>query len=251
MLNRNTSEAELFRTAFGPGKDCPPLEELEALVSGAPSSSGLSDHVGSCPYCKTELHLLQTFLAEETAPETREARATVAQLQKRSNKILRQSASADVRTPWWKAAFTGRSLVYASVAMAVILFAVGIAIHVRTTNQPALLTQANPTGQEVFRSGVFAVTTPLGDLHEVPKEIRWENVRNAAIYRVRLFEVDRHEVWKAETTENHIDLPPAIRSVIVPTKTLFCETEAFDSSGSKVGDTGLVRFRLLQNGGTH
>ncbi|HEY6970954.1 MAG TPA: hypothetical protein VJA94_17220 [Candidatus Angelobacter sp.] len=250
MLNRKTStEPELFRSALGPGEDCPPLEDLETLISGAPSSAGLADHVASCSYCKTELHLLQSFLAEDNAPETPEVRATIAQLQKRSKKIFAQSAPDNTRVPWWKAAITLRSLAYASFAMAMVLVVAGIMIHLRTTNEPTLLSQTTAPGHEVFRSGSFAVITPAGDLHEAPKEIRWESAPSAASYRVSLLEVDRHEVWKAETTQNHVDLPVSVRSVIVPAKTLFCEITAFDSSGNKVGATGLVRFRLLQSGG--
>jgi hypothetical protein len=118
-------------------------------------------------------------------------------------------------------------------------------IHFRSTNQPSSIAQ-NGTSAEVFRSGHFGVISPTGDLRERPEELRWENVSNAVRYQVRLLEVDGNELWKAETAADHIDLPASVCARIVPAKTLFLEVTAFDSGGSKVGDTGQVRFRLLQ-----
>src|SRR5215471_286235 len=153
MLNKNTSEAELFQAAFGPGKDCPSLEELENLSTGASSAPGLADHVASCSYCKAELHLLQTFLAEDTAPETPEVRATVAELQKRSKQILRQPASAEARMPWWKAVFTLPRMAQVSVALATVLVVMGVVIQLRTKISPPPLNsvETNQNGQEVLR----------------------------------------------------------------------------------------------------
>jgi hypothetical protein len=46
-------------------------------------------------------------------------------------------------------------------------------------------------------------------------------------------------------------LPPNIRDRIVPSKTLFCEVDAFNSSGTKVSATGPIRFRVIQNASDH
>jgi len=243
MLNRNSLE-DVLQTALRPGKDCPAIEELERLVSKAAPESELSAHVKSCPYCQTELHLLRTFEAAEVGETSDEVRRTAALLQKRSQKIIRLSVPTEERVPWWRAAFTIRSLAQASLALAVILAVAAVVIHLRTNTQPPSLNEGTRIGQDVLRSGGFAVTSPVGDLNEAPKEVRWEKVPNVACYRIRLLEVDRNELWKADTTENHIELPPSVRSLIVPAKTLFFEISAFDASGGKVGDTGLVRFRL-------
>ena len=244
MLNNSTMESELFQNAFGPGKDCPPIEELESLTAGANARTDLAEHVRACAYCQTELHLLKTFQAEGPGEMSPEARKTAALLQKRSQKILHPSGSAEARVPWWKAPFIIRRFAQASLALATLLVVAGIAIHFRTTIQPSL-NGPSRIGQDVLRSGAFNVISPSGDLNEAPAEIRWEKVPNAATYQVHLLEVDRNELWKAETKDDHIVLPASIRSRIVPAKTLFCQIDAYDSSGSKVGETGLVRFRLL------
>lgn len=247
MLNKNISEAEVLQTALGPGRDCPEVEELESLVSGATSQTGLAEHVKSCTYCQTELHLLQTFHAG-AAVATQEERRTAELLQKRSKEILRQTAPTGKQEPWWKALFTMPKMAQASLAMALVLVVAGAVLHFGTSTLPSSLNQTNGTGPEVLRSGSFAVISPSGDLREAPGQIQWEKVPNAVRYQVRLLEVDQNELWKAETTDDHIDLPASVRSRIVPAKTLFCEIVALDSSGSKVGDTGLVRFRLLLKG---
>ena len=252
MLDRRPSQQDAFRIALGPGNDCPPIEELERYASSAAlSASELGEHVKSCSYCQTELHLLKTFQSEEAGPMSEGARRTAELLRKRSKEILRQPASDKVQVPWWKAAFAMRGLAQASLAAAMILAVAGITIQFRTTTQPPALNQSSGSGQDVVRSGSFAVVSPMGDLHESPSEIRWEKVPNAASYRVHLLEVDRNELWKAETKEDHIDLPASVRSRVVPAKTLFCEITAFDSSGNKVGETGPVRFRLVQTKDGH
>ena len=245
MLNQKPSEPDLFRAALEPGPDCPPIEELETLVSGAVTQSELSAHLRSCPYCQTELHLLRTFESEEAGQAGSEARKVAVLLKKRSNEIIRQSRPAETRVPWWKGVLTIPRLAQASLAMALVLVVAGVVIHFQSTQQPTSIAQ-NGTNPEVFRSGQFGVISPTGDLRARPEEVRWEKVSAAVRYQVRLLEVDGNELWKADTVADHIDLPSSIRARIVPAKTLFCEITAFDSSGGKVGDTGQVRFRLLQ-----
>lgn len=244
MSNKSASEQDIFRMALGPGKECPPIEELERFASqGVASSTRLESHIKSCPYCQTELQMLQTFQSGETGPASKEIQNVTELLQARSKTILRQPAQP--RRPWWKIAFAMPRLVQASVALAAVLLVAGAVIEFRSTSFRPTLNESNQTGPEVLRSGSIVVVSPSGDLKAAPSEIRWEKIPQAARYQVRMLEVDHNEIWKAETAEDHIDLPSAVRSRIVPAKTLFFEITAFDSSGSKVGETGTVRFRLL------
>jgi hypothetical protein len=246
MSNNRLSEQDALRSALGPGTDCPPLEDLERLVSQQPPAPNVAKHLQSCSYCQTELQMLHAFQAGEAGPANREVERVSELLQARSQKIVRQAGLASTPAPWWKTAFTLRRLAQTSFATAAILLVAGIALQFRPTRERPL-NETTPSGQEVLRSGGFAVLSPVGDLQQQPAEIRWEKVPKAASYRVRILEVDRSELWKAETSDEHIDLPPAIRSRIVPAKTLFCEVTAWDASGSKIAETGLVRFRLFLN----
>lgn len=250
MLNNNTMESELFQNAFGPGKDCPPIEQLESLTAATEPAADLAEHVRACAYCQTELHLLKTFQAEGLGEMSPEARRTAALLQKRPRKILRSTDLAEARLPWWKAAFTIRGLAQASVALAVVLLVAAAVIVLRTSKNPSL-NDLNRIGEDTLRSGNFNIVSPVGDLQERPQEIRWEKVKNATTYQVRLLEVDRSEMWSVKTTEEHVDVPASLRARIVPAKTLFWEINAYDSAGNKVGETGPVRFRLLSNRDGH
>jgi hypothetical protein len=245
MSNNWPTEQEALRTALGPGMDCPPIEDLERLTSEQPPAPNVARHLESCSYCRTELEMLHAFQAAEAGPASKEVERVSELLRARSKTILSQPRLTEARAPWWRAAFNPRRLAQASFAMAAVLVAAVVMIQFRPTKDRPL-PDTTQSGQEVLRSGGFAVLSPVGDVQEHPGEIRWEKVANAVNYRVRVLEVDASELWKAETAAEHIDLPPAIRARIVPAKTLFCEVTAFDASGSKIGETGRVRFRLLQ-----
>jgi hypothetical protein len=246
MLNKRSWEEDAFREALGATKDCPPLEELERLASGqSQTGADFSRHVKSCSYCQTELHLLQSFQTDEGSA-SREVQKMTAELARRSKEIFQPTAE-QVKVPWWRSFGAMRRLAQASLAVGLVLVVGGVVLQFRSSHEPLSRIE---TGQEVLRSGEFAVISPAGDLPERPTEIRWKKVPNAAIYRVRLLEVDRAELWKAETTEDHIVLPASVRERIVPAKTLFCEVSAFDAANNNVGNTGLVRFRLLQPAGS-
>ena len=249
-MPNNLSETELLRTAFGPGKQCPRLDQLVLLADGS-APAALAQHVKSCTYCQTELQLLRTFQAGDQAQDEN-VRKVTEQLRTRQLPQTERAATTtpdftEAHAPWWRTLFTVRSMVPASLAAAAVLLVAAGALYFRQSSQPAF-PATNGGGQEVFRSSSFAVLSPAGDLQKQPSEIRWEPVPQATKYQVRLLEVDRTELWKAETPGDHIDFPAAVRLRIVPAKTLFCEITAFNASGSKIGDTGLVRFRLLNAG---
>lgn len=256
MPGSTPSEHEALRAAFGPGKDCPPIEKLGLLTEGsAPAEISLAQHVESCTYCQTELHLLRTFQAQPML-DNEDVRQVVQRLQAKplpgtTIAVRERPRFTGANEPWWRAVLNSPRLVSASFAMAALLLVVAAGvIYFRHSGRP-VLEATNRGNQEVFRSPGFAVLSPAGDIQETPHEIRWEPVPQAAKYQVRLLEVDRSEVWKAETSQDRIELPSATRGRIIPAKTLFCEVSAFNASGSKIGETGLVRFRLLQKAGNH
>jgi hypothetical protein len=226
-----------------PTNDCPTLEELESFASGqTPAASNLAKHFQTCTYCQTEVHLLKMFLAGEAAPDAAKA---VEGLRVRSKEIFRQAFPVREQSPWWKSVFTVRRMAQASLAMAAVLLLAAAVVFLRSKPSQPQLEARNQTGQEVVRSGSFAVLSPVGDLQERPKEIVWEKVPQASSYLVRLLAVDRAELWKGTAVDARIELPVAVREQIVPAKTLFAAITAFDSSGNQVSTTGLVRFRFL------
>lgn len=239
----------MLRTALGPTSDCPSIDDLEQVLTGQISpSTTIARHVHSCSYCRTEMEMLSAFSTVQDPP-SEQVKQVVARLQANSKKVFPKIPTAETPS-WWERAFSARHLVQASLAMAAVLLVAAVMLKLNTAKSPSL-EAANQTAHEVFRSGSFDLISPVGDIQEPPKEIRWDKVDGAATYQIRVLEVDRSELWKAETQDTHIDVPQAILDRIVPAKTLFCEIDAFNSSGMKVSGTGLVRFRLVQNAGNH
>jgi len=233
---------------LGPTDECPTIEELGPLCSGdAIAASRWSGHVQVCGFCQTELHLLQTFLADRPPHATQNASNAAEILATKRKEIFKQAFPPPNSTPWWKSAFTLRRVAQASFAAAAVLLLAGAVIFLRSTGPQPQLEAGNQNAPEVLRSASFSLVSPSGDVRERPTEIRWELVSGAASYQVRLLEVDRSEFWKASTTDSRIEIPEAIRARIVPAKTLFADVKAFDSSGNQIASTELVRFRLVQS----
>jgi hypothetical protein len=235
---------ELFAAALAASNVCPPLEQLERLLGdGAPAR--LKQHVDGCLRCQTELQMLRSFSSGEVADRERAAVESIAtQLRARSSELVARRAPAEQHRSWWKTLLAAPWLTPAAAMAAVVLVVAGVAIEVRQGRKPGLNTAAGEA--EVLRSSSIAILSPIGDLQEQPGNIRWEPVPNAAVYRVRIMEVDGAELWNGETTTPRIDLPPRARTFIVPAKTLLIQVAAFDAAGRKLGESEPVRFRFLQ-----
>src|SRR5262249_4872973 len=185
--NREPLAEDALRTALGPTNECPMIEELESFASGeALAVNRWTEHVRSCAYCQTELHLLRTFLLGDTAEATSEAVKTAELLKKRSKDILKRALPAPERASWWKSALSIRRMAQVSMAAAAVLLVVGAIVFLRSKTYQPQLEAKNHTGAEVLRSTSFALVSPSGDLQERPKEIQWEQVPRAALYKVRL-----------------------------------------------------------------
>jgi hypothetical protein len=225
---------------------------LESFASSRPAAGNhLAKHLQTCTYCQTELHLLKKFLAEDAVAQAPAAANAAEQLRKRSKQIFRQAFPAPEPAPWWKSAFTVKRMAQAALAMAAVLLVAAAIVFLRSAPFQPQLEAKNQTGQEVLRSGSFALLSPAGDLQERPKEMAWEKVPQASSYQIRVLAVDGSEIWNATTAETRIELPAAVREQIVPAKTLLVEVTAFDSSGALVGTTGQARFRVLPSATGH
>ena len=237
----------MFRAALGKGSDCPPVEELARLLG--PEMGGaaaLAKHVDGCAYCRTELQLLESFESGEArADETEAVRQVTERLRARSPEIFGRPPAAAAREPWWKAWFRAPRLSPALLALAGVLAVLAVGLQLKQNAPPAL--GPGTTGREAMRSEALEITAPVGDLEQAPTGIQWQAAREAVRYEVRLLEVDRTELWKAETPGSSIALPREVQARIVPAKTILCQVSAFDGSGRKVAESEPVRFRLLQN----
>lgn len=249
MPKERSFKREILRAALGPGKECPPLEELVRAMAEHPQPvAGGLRHVESCPYCQAEFRLWKAFEAPAETQDNEDVLKVTARLDARMAGMFRHpesSITSGVRPRWWNQVFTVRWLAPTALALSGLLLAAGIVVEYRQARPVPVLGGMDQAGGEVLRSISLTIIRPTGDVQERPSEIKWVPLHGAAKYVVKLVEVDGAQIWKTETAEDHVELPPAVRARIVPAKTIFCEITAFDSSGSKVGETGLVRFRLL------
>ena len=243
MSSRQTTDRTLLRAALARGNACVPIERLEGLMgSPAATRSKLEQHVRSCAHCQTELELLKTFY-EGGAVDSGDVRTMTTTLRKRSKEIFRlQQDHTPRKHRWWRLV---RIPWLPALGAAAIPLVAAVVVAYRQASLQPVLNETRSSGREVFRSSSFALISPNGDVSLQPTGIRWERVQSATKYQIRLREVDGTEVWKAETPDDHVALPPFVLSRTVQAKTFFCEVTAYDSFGGKVGETGSVRFRWL------
>ena len=244
MTNREPDDQLLFE-ALGRSNYCPPLEDLEHLLQEE-APSALKRHVEGCSHCQTELHMLRSFTSNEIAEDEKPAvNAIAARLKARSStSATNETLAVESRQSCWKRAFEVRWLSPAAATLAIALLIAGVAIELRRGRQPAIDIGTGTT--EVLRSSAITILNPIGDLGEVPTEIRWEVVPNAVRYRVQIMEVDRTELWSTDATSPRVGLPPSVETLIVPLKTVLVQVAAFGASGQKIAESETVRFRILQ-----
>ena len=229
--------ANRIKEVFRPRAECPPVEELVLMLegsSGREQKRSCEEHVAHCIRCEAEVALFRRFESGQPGREEREpVEAIVARLRK-------QSPAKPVR--WWREVWRPRILMPASVALATL--AVVIAINVEMP--PLLREPSAPGGLDVVRSGRLVVIAPVNDISQAPRELRWQAVRGAARYRVRLLEVDKTELWRATVTDSSATLPPEIAARVTPLKTLLWDVEGIDETGRPVASSGIQSFRLLR-----
>jgi len=239
MPDRDALPSDLLKRALQRTANCPPVEALERLLETA--DAALSTHVSACAYCKTELELLRSFRQAEVPAEDAEAIRTIAQRLSRPALVRPRRVEAPRRTSW---RFGGSWLRPSALAAAGILLIVSIGLQFRHAGPPKL---RGDGGSEVFRSRTITVLSPSGDLQRPPEQVRWEQAPSAAMYQVRLLEVDGNELWSAKTSNTSIAFPPSIRALMLPAKTLSIAVEVYNAQGQKIAQSENVRFRILQN----
>jgi hypothetical protein len=128
-------------------------------------------------------------------------------------------------------------------ALAAATLAAAVSIGLREGRAPEL-GQPSPAGSAVLRSAGITTLSPAGDLDAAPDELRWQPQTGAAWYSIQVMEVDHAELWRAETRDASIALPPALRARIVPGKPLLWEVVAKDAAGRAVAWSEKQRFRI-------
>lgn len=251
MANNPLSERDQLKSALGRRADCLSAFELERYLSNRVDEgrrAAILGHLKACPACETEMMLLSEFQRAELRPEEAEAvRWIAARLEQRSPEIFGRadaSLSRSVATPRWKLIFSIPSPRAAALVFASLLVVISAGLFLRRSYEPTLNPNP-PAAGEVMRSQAIEILGPVGDLSGAPSELKWQPVRAAAKYEVRLMEVDRSELWKAETESTVLTLPADVREKLLPKRTIAWEVTARSAAGSVLASSGVQQFRVI------
>jgi hypothetical protein len=224
---------EKLKSALGPAADCPPLEQLVRALEANPDEpwrKAAEDHAASCAHCRDELAMMHEFVDASPLPgETANVNWIARRLEKQ--RVFRPS-----RKPL---SFLFGMRAWATAACLVIV-AAGAFYLPRGPGNPS----SAGIGDGVMRSQALELVGPVGDVPQQPAAFRWRAVPGAVRYQVRLMEVDRREVWRAEATEALISIPAPVLSLMAPGRTLLWDVGAWDKSGKALGTSGTRSFRV-------
>jgi hypothetical protein len=240
VADPSANERQILKAAFGRTDQCLTLEALAALSENR-ASERAPEHLRVCTRCQNELALLREFQQAEPRPGEVASLAWIeSELQRRSSEI---SANAPVRVPsFWgivNSWLPARRLRIVSLCAASLLLVVTAGLYVTSGLRPNRA--AEPL---VYRSQQFSIISPTGNIPEPPRELQWQAVQGSAKYQVRLMEVDRTEIWSAETSSASISIPPAVRQQMKPSRRFYWEVLALNNAGEKIADTYLQDFHI-------
>ena len=195
-MNRPTAERQLLKNALEPGDGCLSIEQLGRLHDGLLSpmeARATNAHLAACPSCRVEREMLQEFQTVDVrAGEAEVVRAGRQRLRSRAPEIFGSAAIPQSGWSWlWNPAVFRPALAMAAVLL--------VSTTVYLWRPPVSGLPANiDTAHDVTRSLSVVLLGPAGDVVEPPRRLEWQPVNGAVRYRVRVMEVDRHEVWASD-----------------------------------------------------
>lgn len=237
-----------WKRLFQQGQDCPSIEELGNYLSGSQNESErtqVASHVRDCSKCSCEMTLLRQFNEGDVRPAEKSEVATIVRsLQENTSKTLRRAETQSKprsESSFWRDFLAFRPVPLLATAMAGVLVVMAASLLLRTAPDIAPIFDNGPT---VLRTGTIRIDSPRGDVQQVPQELKWMGLEEAASYEVRISEVDRVEVVVLTTNSNSVTISPEIQDELAAGKPLFWQVNAFDSSGRQIAQSELARFAL-------
>jgi len=216
--------------SFGATPECLTVEQL----AGVESDPAARRHLEGCAYCRNELALLESFMAAEpSAIEAPAVRWIASETRRRVVERTREKSLWERLTGWVP---RGGPRWIPAGAFAAIVLLVGSGVYFMRQDRPE-------SGETVWRSASVAVIRPVGELSGAPTDFAWQAVSGARSYHVRLLEIDRTEVWSADTEATQIVIPPGIASQLQPGRTLLWQVTAQGTAGV-VAESNLQTFHI-------
>jgi hypothetical protein len=219
---------QLLHKTLGPTPECLPLETL-AEGDRDPRARA---HLAACVFCRNELALFRSF--DSASPADRLEAAAMSSIAASARAcVVRETSSRRDRKSIWEALTAwipaGMPRWIPATAAACLALLIGSGIYFSSADRPSGLPQNS--GEGVWRSATVRVLRPLGEVPTRPKDLAWQSVAGAERYRVRLLEVDRTEVWSAETASTAISIPRAVLEQLKPGRSFLWDVKAIGPAG--------------------
>jgi hypothetical protein len=93
------------------------------------------------------------------------------------------------------------------------------------------------------RGGEIEAVSPVGDVGEIPLELRWTPREGARLYRVRLSTVDDTVLWEGTVPAPPARLPDEVAGKLHRAVSYLWTVEALDASGARIAASEPVHFR--------
>lgn len=203
---------------------------LERIAAGSGSTEE-REHVASCAQCQTEVELLTAFA---TASATPEESAAVRAIESRLRAEPAWRPSPPPRKTWR----FSRPVWGLALAGAVAALFVGLSL--RNPARPAL------PAEDTVRSLSVPLVAPLGDQAEPPGEFRWREAEGAAVYELRLLDIQGQVIWQFRTTGNVAPIPPDVQAKLTERRTLSWQVSAIDAKGAPIAVSVPESFRVVR-----
>lgn len=235
---------------------CPPPESfLEAEVEGlsAEERRALDAHADRCPACAAERDLARMF---EAAPDEADVRPedlsyVVSRLERPEESLPVRPASNVTPFPGPRresgepravkpSVRSSRSLLRFAAAAVLVL---GGLLGYRAFQSPEPVLP-NLEERGVMRGSEVEVLAPLGDVTEIPTELRWVPKGGAAFYRVRMIAVDDAVLWEGTALAPPARLPEEVAGRLHRAVLYTWTVEALDASGAPLAISEPVRFKV-------
>jgi hypothetical protein len=243
MLDRQALKSALATTP-----ECLPLEKLEELST---EEVRTHKHVSQCARCQTELTLLREFETNEPLPGEGAAVAWIsAQLERQQAEIKHPSRAAQRKRSkvegqgsdsWLGRLFGYEAMrVWLPVTATLVLAVAGIMLW-RSPKEPELHASLG-NDPAIYRSLELQTIAPSGELSEIPKELKWNAVPEAANYKIKITEVDHTELWNGQTVDTFVTIPASIVAKIKVGKPFIWQVTAVDQQGKTLASSQARRF---------